>query len=148
MWGGLEGWGSGLAKIVGLLQLFREDLIKQKKSNNIGANLNWLLTAKTFYFALRSLKSEIEKLFKFAAFAFKIKVSIILKMIQWNYQLTKQHWLVCAPETVLLFNRFWFWNLPSGPEKLPGLSRNRPQGWGKFPVFFLCPVGVRQFGKN
>ena len=30
MWGGLEGWGKGLAKIIGLPKLFREDIIKQK----------------------------------------------------------------------------------------------------------------------
>ena len=53
----------------------------------------------------------------FAAFAFKIKVLIIVKMIQWNYQLAKQNWLVCTPGTVLLFNRFWFQlKLPSGPK--------------------------------
>ena len=38
--------------------------------------------------------------------------SIILKMIQWNYQFTKQNWPVCGPGTMLLFNRFWFQNLP------------------------------------
>ena len=30
-----------------------------------------------------------------AGFAFNIKVSIILKMMKWNCQLTKQNWLVC-----------------------------------------------------
>ena len=30
----------------------------------------------------------------FSVFAFRIKVSMILKMIKWNYQLTKQNWLV------------------------------------------------------
>ena len=35
-----------------------------------------------------------------------IKVSIILKIIQWNYHLTKQNWLVCGLGTVQLFNRF------------------------------------------
>ena len=49
--------------------------------------------------------------FMFVVFQFKIKVSIILKMIQRNYQLTKQNWLVC--ETVILFNWFWFQNLPA-----------------------------------
>ena len=52
-----------------------------------------------------------ENCFMFAMFTFKIKVSIILKMKQKNYQLTKQNWLVCELGTVLLFNRFWF--LPS-----------------------------------
>ena len=38
----------------------------------------------------------------------KIKVSIILKIIQWNYQLTKQSWLVCEQGTVLLLNKYWY----------------------------------------
>ena len=54
--------------------------------------------------------------FMFPVFAFKIKVSIILKMIKWNYQLIKQNWPVCELGTVLLVNRFWFQNLPSGPK--------------------------------
>ena len=37
-------------------------------------------------------------------------------MIRWNYELTKQNWLVCAVGTVLLFNRFLFQNLRSGPK--------------------------------
>ena len=37
-------------------------------------------------------------------------------MIRWNYQLTKQNWLVCAVRTFLLFNRFLFQNLRSGPK--------------------------------
>ena len=49
--------------------------------------------------------------FMFVVFQFKIKVSIILKMIQRNYQLKKQNWPVC--ETVILFNWFWFQNLPA-----------------------------------
>ena len=36
-----------------------------------------------------------ESYFVFTVFTFKIKVSIILKMIQRNYQLTKQNWLIC-----------------------------------------------------
>ena len=53
----------------------------------------------------------------FTVFAFKIKVSKILKMIRWKYQVTKQKWTVCELGTVLLFNRFWFQNLPSDPKK-------------------------------
>ena len=53
----------------------------------------------------------------FAVFTFKIKLSKILKMIRWKYQLTKQNWTVCELGTVLLFNRFWLQNLPSDPEK-------------------------------
>ena len=44
-----------------------------------------------------------------AVFAFKIKVSTILEIIQRNYHLTKQNLLVCNLGTVLLFNR-----LPAG----------------------------------
>ena len=47
-----------------------------------------------------------ESCFVFAVFAFKIKVSIILKTTQWNYQLSKQFGVVCELGTVLIFNRF------------------------------------------
>ena len=50
----------------------------------------------------------LESYFVFAVFTFKIKASRILTMTQWNYQLTKQNWLVCEPGTELLFNKFWF----------------------------------------
>ena len=50
--------------------------------------------------------------FMFTIFAFKIKVSILLKRTQWKYRLMKQNWLVYEPGTVLPFNRFWFQNLP------------------------------------
>ena len=49
-----------------------------------------------------------ESCFVFVAFTFKIKVLIILKIIEWNYLLTKQNWQVYGPGTVLLFNRFGF----------------------------------------
>ena len=49
-----------------------------------------------------------ESCFVFVAFTFKIKVLIILKIREWNYQLTKQNWLVYGPGTVLLFSRFGF----------------------------------------
>ena len=52
--------------------------------------------------------SGLESCFVFPMFTFKIKVSIILKMIQSNYQSTKQNWPVCELGTVLLFNKFWF----------------------------------------
>ena len=39
---------------------------------------------------------------------FSIKVSIILKTIKWNCQLSKGNWLVDGLGTVLLFNRFGF----------------------------------------
>ena len=40
--------------------------------------------------------------FIFSMFAFKIKVSIMLEMRQWNYHLTKLDWLVCELGTVQL----------------------------------------------
>ena len=43
--------------------------------------------------------------FEFVVFAFTIKVSIILKMIQYNYQLKKENRLVCELGIVLPFNR-------------------------------------------
>ena len=58
-----------------------------------------------------------KRCFMFAVFAFKIKVSLIIGMIQWTYhdQLTKQNWLVCELGTTLLFNRSWFQSLPTDP---------------------------------
>ena len=61
--------------------------------------------------------------FMFAVFAFMMKVSIILIMIEWNYQLKKKNWPVYELQELLLFNRFDF-EFAFGPEKLPGLSRN------------------------
>ena len=49
-----------------------------------------------------------ESCFVFAAFTVEIKVSIILKIIKWNYQLTKQNWLIYGLWTVVLFNMFGF----------------------------------------
>ena len=66
--------------------------------------------------------SGLESCFVFSVFALKIKVSIILKMMKWNYQLTKQHWLVCAT-----IQKVWILNFAFGPEKFPGLSRNGPK---------------------
>ena len=62
--------------------------------------------------------------FIFAVFAFKTIVSIILK-IQWNYQLTKRNWQVCELRTVVLFNRFWFENLSSGPKSYRAFRETR-----------------------
>ena len=64
--------------------------------------------------------------FTFVVLAFKIKVSITLKMRQCNHQLTKQNWPVCELGTVPLFNRFWFQNLPR-TRRVTGLSRNGPR---------------------
>ena len=60
-------------------------------------------------------------------FAFKIKVSIILKTIWWNYQLTKQNWPACQIETVLLFSRFRFQNLPSDTKSYRAFRETGPQ---------------------
>ena len=66
--------------------------------------------------------------FTFVVLAFKIKVSITLKMRQCNHQLTKQNWPVCELGTVLLFNMFWFKNLPSDSK-----------GYGPFEKWALEP---------
>ena len=78
-------------------------------------NQNWHL--KMLWFPGTRFSKVPKSCFMFAVFAFNIKVSIILKMIQWKYQLTKQNWPVCELGTVLLFNEFWFQNLPSDPKR-------------------------------
>ena len=45
-------------------------------------------------------KAQCDKLFYVAVFAFKIKVSVILKKVQWNYKLTEQNWRVCELSTL------------------------------------------------
>ena len=80
--------------------------------------------------------------FMFALFTFKIKVSIILKMIQWDYQLTKQNWLVCELGTLLLFNRFWFQNLPSDPKSYRAFRETGP----RFP-FLEDPGNISAWNK-
>ena len=67
-----------------------------------------------------------------AVFAFKIKVSLILKMIQWNCQSTRQNWPVSELGTALLFNRFWFQNLPSHPKSYWAFQETGPR----------CPLSV------
>ena len=63
----------------------------------------------------------------FARFAFKTKVVIILKMINFNYQLTRRKLTGlcvrnCAAIQQVLILKFAF----RGCEKLSGLSRNGP----------------------
>ena len=73
-------------------------------------------------------------------FAFKIKVSIILKITQWNYQLSKQFGVVCGLGTVLIFNRFWFYCLRA--RKVSGSFEKwapDPRGWQT--TFYCCPEG-------
>ena len=71
--------------------------------------------------------------FMFAVFAFKTIVSIILKMIQWNYQFTKQDWPVSELRTVVLFNSFWFENLSSGPKSYRAFLETGP--WSLILLF-------------
>ena len=64
----------------------------------------------------------------FAVFAFRIKVSILLKMKQLGYQITEQNWMVCELGTVLLFNRFWFQNMPSDLKSYRAFREIGPRG--------------------
>ena len=73
----------------------------------------------------------------FAVFAFKIKVSIILKIIQWNYQLKNQNWAVYELGTVLLFKRFWLKNLPLDPKSYRSFRETGPWPWNSHFVFFF-----------
>ena len=76
--------------------------------------------------------------FVFAMFTFRIKVSIILKMIQWNYQSTRQNWVVCELGTALLFKKFWFFlNFPLGPEVFSPFEQ-------RGPVFFQSEAWSKQ----
>ena len=59
-------------------------------------------------------------------------------MIQWNYQLTKLNWLACEQGRVLPFNRYLFWNVPLGPENLPGLFEKRATDPGISRTLSLC----------
>ena len=71
--------------------------------------------------------SGSESCFVFIVFAFKIKVSINLKIMQWNYKLTKQNWMVFGLATVLPIQQVWILKFVFGPQKFLGLSRNGPQ---------------------
>ena len=76
--------------------------------NSMGKNAFWTASFQCLAKSLPGSFLGSESYFMFAVFTFKIKASRILTMTQWNYQLTKQNWLVCEPGTVLLFNKFWF----------------------------------------
>ena len=78
--------------------------------------------------------------FMCAVFAFKIKVSIILKMIQWKYQLKKQNWPVCELGTLLLFNWFWLENFPSDPKSYQAFRETGP--WPILYDWFTYTVRV------
>ena len=86
-------------------------------------------------FAIRGLFLEspdnflgLKSCFTFAVFAFRIKVSILLKMKQWSYQITEQNWMVCELGAVLLFTRFWFQNMPSDPKSYRAFRVTGPRG--------------------
>ena len=71
--------------------------------------------------------SRPKSAFMFTVFALlKIKVSIILKKTKWNHQLTKQNWPVYELGTLLLFNCFWFRNLPSDPRSCRDVRETGP----------------------
>ena len=61
---------------------------------------------------------------------------INLKMIQWNYQLTKQNWLVCELRTMILFNRFWFEYLILGPVSYQNFRETNPGRQNPWPTAF------------
>ena len=65
-------------------------------------NQNWHL--KMLWFPGTRFSEVPKSCFMFAVFAFNIKVSIILKMIEWKYQLKKQNWPVCELGTVLYYS--------------------------------------------
>ena len=98
-------------------------------------------------FSKVSIVFRVRKLsaFMFIVFAFKIKLLIILKMTQWNYQLRKQNWPVCELHcrlTVLLYIQYSISKFLFGPEKLPGLSRN------KRLIRMVCIQGKTSFQTN
>ena len=98
-------------------------------------------------FSKVSIVFRVRKLsaFMFTVFAFKIKLSIILKVTQWNYQLRKQNWPVCELHcrlTVLLYIQYSISKFLFGPEKLSGLSRN------KHLIRMVCLQGKTSFQTN
>ena len=71
---------------------------------------------------------------KFAMITFKINVLRNLKMIQWNYQSSKQNWLVCELRTLLLFNRFLFEYLILGPISYQNFWEANPRRQNPWPT--------------
>ena len=80
--------------------------------------------------------SGLESCSKFSMFTFKINVLRNLKMIQWNYQSSKQNWLVCEPRTMLLFNRFWFEYLILGAVSYQNFQETNPRRQNPWPTTF------------
>ena len=75
-----------------------------------------------------------ESCFRCAVFAFNIKISVVLKIIQWNYQLTKQKWLISELGTVTPFSWFWFQNLPLHPKSYLAFRETGPRTVNQFCV--------------
>ena len=73
---------------------------------------------------------------KFAMITFKINVLRNLKMIQWNYQSSKQNWLACELRTMLLFNRFWFKCLILGLISYQNFWETNPRRQNPWPTAF------------
>ena len=66
--------------------------------------------------------------FMFAVFPLKIEVSKILKMIQWKgYQFNEVKSTSLWASNCATIQKVLILKIAFGPEKLPGLSRNRPQ---------------------
>ena len=78
----------------------------------------------------------VQNCFVFVVFSSKIKVSIILKIIQWNYQLMEQNWLACRLGTVLPFNSF------------RGFRETGPRPWKPYPVNNTARLGLVNFQKS
>ena len=119
--------------------------------DNLRTKWDWIMAGKVTEYSTRQTLNFLEpgrvsrkslnfsgpgSWFIFAVIAFKIKVSIILEMRQWNYHLTKLNWLVCELGTacaatiqLVMILKFAF-----GPKKLPGLSRNGPLSRGTSDV--------------
>ena len=72
--------------------------------------------------------------FMFAVFPLKIEVSKILKMIQWNgYQFNEVKSTSLWASNCATIQKVLILKIAFGPEKLPGLSKNRPQVPGAIP---------------
>ena len=69
-----------------------------------------------------------ESCFVFAVFAFKFKLSKILKLIQWNYQLNNNEAKLTGlrARNCATIQKVWILKFAFGTEKFPGLSRNGP----------------------
>ena len=83
-----------------------------------------------------------ETCFVFALFTFKIKVSIILTMIEWNYHSSKQNSLVCELGIVHYSTDFDFKICTSGTKIFRPFRETGP--WPYFIAFRSC---ISKYGK-